>query len=115
MPLSIERMESMPKQYTPEVKARAVTYVLDRLDRYKSVYGACQDLAPKLSIGAETLRRWVVQAQVNAGDRTGPTSEELAEIKALKAKAKVKDLEESNEILRQSAIFFARELDPRRP
>lgn len=40
------------------------------------------------------------------------TSEELAEIKALKAK--VKDLEETNEILRQSAIFFARELDPRR-
>ncbi len=105
----------MPKQYTPEVKGRAVTYVLDRLDRldrYKSVYGACQDLAPKLNIGAETLRRWVVQAQIDAGDRTGPTSEELAEIKALKAK--VKDLEETNEILRQSAIFFARELDPRR-
>lgn len=112
MPLSIERMESMPKQYTPEVKARAVTYVLDRLERYTSVYGACQDLAPKLSIGAETLRCWVVQGQVDAGDRTGPTSEELAEIKALKAK--VKDLEETNEILRQSAIFFARELDPRR-
>lgn len=33
MPLSIERMESMPKQYTTEVKGRAVTYVLDRLDR----------------------------------------------------------------------------------
>ncbi len=98
----------MPKPHTPEVKARAVTYVLERLDRYKSIYGACQDLAPKLSIGAETLRRWVVQAQVDAGDRTSPTSEELAEIKALKAK--VKDLEESNEILRQSAIFFAREL-----
>jgi transposase len=112
MPFLFERMEHMPKQYTPEVKGRAVTYVLDSLDRYKSVYGACQDLAPKLNIGAETLRRWVVQAQIDAGDRTGPTSEELAEIKALKAK--VKDLEESNEILRQSAIFFARELDPRR-
>ncbi|MGO2938938.1 transposase [Glutamicibacter arilaitensis] len=103
----------MPKQYTPEAKARAVAYVLDRLERYKSVYSAGQDLAPKLSIGAEALRRWVVQAQVDAGDRTGPTSEELAEIKALEAKAK--DLEESNEILRQPAIFFARELDPRRP
>lgn len=74
MPFLFERMEHMPKQYTPEVKGRAVTYVLDRLDRYKSVYGACQDLAPKLNIGAETLRRWVVQAQIDAGDRTGPTS-----------------------------------------
>ncbi|WP_313813274.1 hypothetical protein [Glutamicibacter sp.] len=96
-----------PSSTPPEVKERAVTYVLDRLDRYKSAYGACQDLAPKLNIGAETLRRWVVQAQVDAGDRTGPTSEELAEIKALKAKVKVKDLEETNEILRQSAIFFS--------
>ncbi|WP_347039249.1 hypothetical protein AAHB37_03765 [Glutamicibacter halophytocola] len=78
---------------------------MDRLDRYKSVYGACRDLEPKLSIGAEILRRWVLQAQADAGDRTGPTSEELAEIKALKAK--VKDLEETNEILRQSVIFFS--------
>ncbi len=98
-------MEVMPKQFTPEVKGRAVAHVLERLDRYKSVYTACQDLAPKLNIGAETLRRWVLQAQVDAGDRTGPTSEELAEIKALKAK--VKDLGETNEILRQSAIFFS--------
>ncbi|MFJ2469528.1 hypothetical protein [Glutamicibacter sp. NPDC087583] len=58
----------MPKQYTPEV----ITYVLDRLGRYKSVYGPCQGLAPKLNIRAETLRRWVVQIQIDVGDRTGP-------------------------------------------
>ncbi|MFR0636634.1 transposase [Arthrobacter sp. LS16] len=80
MPFLSEGMEHLPKQYTPEVKTRAVAYVLDRLDRYKSVYGACQVLARRLSIGAETLRRWVIQAQVDAGDRPGPTSEELAEI-----------------------------------
>lgn len=105
MPFLFERMEHMPKQYTPEVKGRAVTYVLDRLDRYKSVYGACQDLAPKLSIGAESLRRWVVQTQVDAGDSTDPPARNSPRIKALKAK--VKYLEETNEILRQSAIFFS--------
>ena len=105
-------MDSMPKQYTPEVKSRAVSYVMDRMDRYKSVYAACAEMAPKLNVGKESLRRWVLQAQVDAGERTGPSSEELAEIKALKSK--VKDLEEANEILKQSAIFFARELDPRR-
>jgi len=112
MPHSIERMESRPKQSTPEVKARAVDYIMERLDRYKSVYAACNDMAPKLNVGKETLRRWVLQAQVDSGERTGPTSEELAEIKALKAK--VRDLEEANDILKASAIFFARELDPRR-
>lgn len=105
MPLSIERMESMPKQYTPEVKARAVDYIMERLDRYKSVYAACNDMAPKLNVSKETLRRWVLQAQVDSGERTGPNSEELAEIKALKAK--VRDLEEANDILKASAIFFS--------
>ena len=40
-----------------------------------------------------------------------PSSEELAEIKELKAK--VRRLEQDNEILRQASIFFAGELDPR--
>lgn len=89
----------MPKQYTPEVKARAVAYIMERLDRYKSVYAACNDMAPKLNVGKETLRRWVLQAQIDAGERTGSTSEELAEIKALKAK--VRDLEEANDSSRR--------------
>jgi len=47
----------------------------------------------------------------DSGERPGPTSEELAEIKELKAK--VRRLEEDNEILRKASIFFAGELDPR--
>lgn len=69
-------------------------------------------MAPKLNVGKETLRRWVIQVQVDAGERTGPASEELAEIKA--SKVKVRDLEEVNDILKTSAIFFAREPDLRR-
>lgn len=66
----------MPKQYTPEVKARAVDYALERLDRYKSVYAACADMAPKLNVGKESLRRWILQAQIDAGERSGPTIED---------------------------------------
>ena len=44
--------------------------------------------------------------------RPGPSSEELEEIKRLRAE--VRDLKESNEILKRASIFFARELDPRR-
>ncbi|MBT2536253.1 hypothetical protein J7I79_08900 [Arthrobacter sp. ISL-69] len=58
------------------------------------------------------LRRWVVQAQVDAGEKSGPSSDELEEIKRLRAE--VRDLKGSNEILKQASIFFARELDPRR-
>lgn len=105
MPFSFERMEVMPKQSTPEVKNRAVVSAMEGLEQYKSLYAACADMAPKLNIGKETLRRWVLQAQIVAGECTGHTSDELAEIKALKAK--VRDLEEANDILKQSAIFFS--------
>lgn len=81
----------MPKQYPKDQCDRAVRMVLDRLDDYPSLYSACESIAPKLGIGSETLRRWTVQAQVDSGQRVGPTSDELAEIKTLKSK--VRDLE----------------------
>jgi len=46
------------------------------------------------------------------GVRSGPTSEELAEIKRLRLE--VRDLKEANEILQAASIFFAGALDPRR-
>lgn len=104
-------MVSVPKQYPKEQRDRAVRMVLDRLDEYRSLYAACNAIGPKVGIGAESLRRWTQQAQVDAGTRDGPTSEELAQIKELKSK--VRDLEEANEILKAASIFFAGELDPR--
>ena len=68
-------------------------------------------MAKQLGVGKESVRRWVVQAQVDGGQRQGATSEELAEIKALKAK--VRRLEEDNAILKSATVFFAGELDPR--
>jgi transposase len=53
----------------------------------------------------------VLQAQVDAGQRSGPTSEDLAEIGRLKKENA--ELREANEILKAASIFFARELDPR--
>ena len=85
---------------------------LERLPEYASPWAAAQALGPKLGVGPETLRKWIVQAQIDGGDRTGPSSEELAEIKVLKSQ--VRDLTEANEILKAASIFFAGELDPRR-
>lgn len=101
----------MPKKYPDEVRERAVRMALDRLNEYPTPYAACQALAPKLNVGVETLRKWVIQAQVDAGTRTGPTSVELEEIKQLKKENR--DLKEINEVLKVATTFFAKELDPR--
>ena len=85
--------------------------VLDHLPEYPSLTAAAEAVARREGVGKESVRRWVVQAQVDRGQRQGVTSEELAEIKELKAK--VRRLEEDNEILRRASIFFAGELDPR--
>lgn len=67
----------MPKQFPPEVRDPAVRMTMDRLSEHPSVYAACKALAPKLGGGPESLRRWVVQAQVDAGEKAGPSSDEL--------------------------------------
>lgn len=86
--------------------------VLDRLSDYPPVFAACSALAPKLNVGVETLRKWVIQAQIDAGTKAGPSSVELEEIRQLKKEKR--DLKEANEILRAASIFFAGELNPRR-
>ncbi len=102
----------MPKRYPAEQRERATRMTVDRLEDYGgSAWAASQALGPKLGVGPETLRKWVLQAQVDGGVRPGPSTEELAEIKRLRGE--VRDLTEANEILRAASIFFARELDPR--
>jgi transposase len=104
-------MRIVPKRIDAKVKERCVRLVLDHLPEYASLTAAAEAVARREGVGKESVRRWVVQAQIDGGQRPGATSEELAEIRELKAK--VRRLEEDNEILRRASIFFAGELDPR--
>jgi transposase len=104
-------MRSVPKKIDAKVKERCVRLVLDHLQEYPTLTAAAQAVARREGVGKESVRRWVIQAQIDGGQRQGATSEELAEIRDLKAK--VRRLEEDNEILRRASIFFAGELDPR--
>ena len=81
---------------------------------YPSDWPAIVAVAQKLGIGtAETLRKWVRQAEVDAGQRPGVTSEESAEIRRLKRENA--ELRRANEILKAASVFFAAELDRPHP
>jgi transposase len=71
--------------YPRELRERAVRMVAQVRPKYPSDWPAICAVAEKLDIGtAETLRKWVRQAEVDAGQRPGVTSEEPAEIRRLK-------------------------------
>jgi transposase len=96
--------------YPPELRERAVRMVAQVRPEYPSDWPAICAVADKLGIGtAETLRKWVRQAEVDAGTRPGVTSEESAEIKRLKRENA--ELRRANEILKAASAFFAAELD----
>jgi len=100
----------MPKQYPSELRQRAVRLVMQQRDQYQSEYEAITSIAAKLGITApETLRKWVRQAEIDAGGRPGVSSEESAELRKLRAE--VKELRRANEILKAASAFFAAELD----
>ena len=101
----------MPKKIDPELKARAVRLVVDHQKEYSSLTAAATAVAKQLGLGRETVRRWVVQAQIDAGAREGVTSEEHQEIKRLKAENR--QLREDVAILKAATTFFVGELDPR--
>ena len=68
--------------YDPEFRARAVELVRTRgLPRAQ--------VARDLGINVETLRLWVKQAEIDAGRRDGPTSDEKAELARLRREVAV--------------------------
>lgn len=86
--------------------------MLDHLDEYPNLTSACETVSARLGFGAEWLRRWVRQAQVDGGERQGVTSSESERMRRLERENR--ELREANAILRDAAVFFAGELDPRR-
>jgi transposase len=96
--------------YPPELRERAVRMVAEVRPDYPSDWPAICAVAAKLGIGsAETLRKWVRQAEVDDGRRPGVSSEESAELRKLRAE--VRELRRANEILKAASAFFAAELD----
>ncbi len=88
------------RSFTDEYKAEVIE--LCRVSG-KSTAAVAQDLG----LTPSAVRRWVAQAEIDAGRRPGLTSEEHSELVALRKENKT--LREERDILRRATVFFAKE------
>jgi transposase len=103
----------MPMKYDAQTRAKAIRLVTEHSEDYASEYEAIKTVAGRLGMNPETLRKWIRQAEIDAGDREGTTTGSAREIRELKRKNA--ELEQTVEILKAATSFFVRESDPRRP
>jgi len=76
-------------------------------------HGVVTRVAGQLGIGTESLRSWVKQAEIDRGRRAGTTSADKLRIAQLERE--LREVRRANEILKSASLFFAAELDGRRP
>jgi len=91
--------------YPPEFRAEAV-----RLARAPG--NTIRQVARDLGVANESLRRWVLQTEIDRGDAPGLTTDERAELARLRRENRTLRVE--REILKKAAAFFARETDETR-
>jgi transposase len=102
-----------PSKYSPELRERAVRLVFEHQQEHPSQWATIRSVSEKIGCPVEVLRRWVRQAERDAGERPGLMTDERAELKRLQRENV--ELKRANEILRKASAFFAQaELD-RRP
>ena len=101
----------MATRYDENTKARAVRLVREQAGDYETEWAAMKAISARLGMSAETLRKWVRQAEVDAGEAPGMTTDAAREIRELRRKCR--ELEATVEILKAATGFFAREYDPR--
>jgi len=106
-----ERIPGKPstRRYTPAEKEQAVRLVRQLRAEIGTEHGTVQRVAAQLGYGVESVRSWVHQADIDAGQKPGVTTAEAEKIKALEQENR--ELKRANEILRRASAFFAAELD----
>jgi transposase len=96
----------MPRPHPGEFRRRAVELANQRDENGERVTPIAR-LAGDLGISESCLRNWIAQAEIDAGEREGLTSNERKELVELRRRTRV--LETENEILKRAAAYFAKE------
>jgi transposase len=94
-----------PRKYPEELRERAIKMAVELRRDPATRWGALRRVGDQLGINPETLRNWVSQAEIDAGERAGTTSVEGKRIADLERE--VKELRRANDILKTASAFFA--------
>jgi transposase-like protein len=79
--------------------------VFEHEGEHESQWAAIGSIAAKIGCTAETLRKWVRQAERDRGRRAGLSTTERDRLKELERENR--ELKRANEILRKASAFFA--------
>ena len=101
----------MPKKMDAALRSQAVRLVTEHRAAYSSERALHIQVDDSLGVSRESVRRWVMQYEVDAGQAAGVSTDEREELRRLRAENK--RLREVNEVPKSATIFFAGELDPR--
>lgn len=93
-----------PRKYPEELRERAIRMAVDLRRDPATRTGALRRVGEQLGISPETLRNWVTQAEVDAGERAGITTDEARRVAELERE--VRELRRTNEILKTASAFF---------
>ena len=94
-----------PRRYPEELREGAIRMAVDLRRDPATRLGALRRVGEQLGVSPETLRNWVNQAEVDAGDRPGTTTDESRRLAELERENR--ELRRANEILRTASAFFA--------
>jgi transposase len=87
-------------------RAFTTAYKADVVELCRRGDRSIPDVARDLDLTETAVRRWVHQAEIDAGQRPGLTSDEREELGRLRREVKV--LREERDILKRATAFFAR-------
>ena len=99
-------MDAMEQQRRPR-RSFPDEYKAEVIDLCRSSARSIAAVARDLDLSETAGRRWVSQAEVDAGRRDGLSTAEREELARLRKEVRV--LREERDILRRATVFFARE------
>ena len=97
-----KRQQRQRRSFTAEFKARTVELI-------HTTGKSVGDVARELDLTETAVRRWVHQAEIDAGERRGLTTDEQEELRRLRSENRTLKME--RDLLKKAAAFFAKESD----